>query len=81
MHYHEQKHKEQAKTQAAFRRELRQTVEFAQDQPTTEQYQANGDKVNPPAKEPAPPRLATTLSRMDSNQKSLYQALNLSAWR
>lgn len=37
--------------------------------------------VYPSTHPPAPPRLATTLSRFDSTQKALYQALNLAPWR
>jgi len=36
--------------------------------------------VYPPDKPPAPPRLATVLSRMDSIQRKLYHALDLKAW-
>ncbi len=37
--------------------------------------------VYPPTRAPAPPRLATTLSRFDATQKRLYNALNLGRWR
>jgi transposase len=37
--------------------------------------------VYPPAHPPAPPRLATTLSRLDPTQKALYNALNLTRRR
>jgi transposase len=37
--------------------------------------------IYPPAHPPSPPRLAATLSRLDPQQKSLYNALNLAKWR
>lgn len=37
--------------------------------------------VYPPTSPPAPPRLATTLSRCDAQQKAIYNALNLAQWR
>lgn len=37
--------------------------------------------VYPPTQPPAPPRLATTLSRFDAQQKAIYTALELSRWR
>ena len=37
--------------------------------------------VYPSAHPPAPPRLATTLSRFDTTQKALYNTLNLARWR
>jgi len=37
--------------------------------------------IYPPAHPPARPRLATTMSRFDSQQKAIYNALNLAKWR
>jgi transposase len=37
--------------------------------------------IYPPTRPPAPPRLATTLSRFDAQQKAIYQALNLAKWQ
>lgn len=37
--------------------------------------------VYPPAHEPSPPRLATTLSRRDATQAALLRALGLDRWR
>lgn len=36
--------------------------------------------IYPPAHPPAPPRLATTLSRFDAHQKAIYKALDLARW-
>ena len=53
MHNDQHEQEEHAEAQATFRGELGQAVEFAQNQPTTEEDQANGDKINAPAKKPA----------------------------
>ena len=37
--------------------------------------------IYPPAHPAAPPRLATTLSRFDTHQKAIYNALHLARWR